>query len=191
MSTMSNMRKTEGISDKKNKVVCLLEHFVLLALEQAHEHLLRCILPTVKQWSWKCLHIPGGTLPWVRSGLQVRVTFFSSHSASYQLWPTSTLRRSSRKETNRKKISSSRTVNCKETVLKGKKMKCLNFQSRTPLLHFNAGLFLHCPAGTCLALCSMVWLLDWTGRLGASSSTVDCFMDITSTPWVWCWSLVS
>lgn len=100
---------------QKNEVVCLLEHFVLLALEQAHEHLLRCILPTVNHWSWKCLHIPGATLPWVRSGLQVRVTFFSLHSASYQLWPTSTLRRSSREESKEegKKVSSSRTVNCK------------------------------------------------------------------------------
>lgn len=70
-------------------------------------------------------------------------------------------------------------------------MKCLSFQSRSHLLHFNVGFFLHCPAGTCLVWCSMVWLLDWTGRLGASPSTVDCFMDITSTPWVWCWSLVS
>lgn len=100
------------------------------ALEQAHEHLLRCILPTVNHWSWKCLHIPGGTLPWVRSGLQVRVTFFSLHSASYQLWPTSTLRRSSRKETNGKKISSSRTVNCKGAS--GKKNEMLELPKSYP-----------------------------------------------------------
>lgn len=131
-----------------------------------------------------CPGRPGGTEWWASCVLWAWVTSCCSSSASSQPWPTSTMRRSSRKETNSLRASSSRTVNCENDSWKkweGRRRRaelnssCLNL---SPVMRDFAGMS--------LVWCLMVWPLGSAVRLGASLCTAASSMVTTSTPWVWC-----